>query len=465
MENTEYSDNLTSEENSFPQIHDHHCFLYESPEEWASFIGIYIRTGLEQGERCMYIFDTHSARQVRDTLKSQGVDVTAAEASGQLLIMHGRKVYTRDGVLAPVHMIRTLRSEMAKTLEEGYPALRVTTETDWVLNYEGQDEIIFQFTAELNSDFLPKNPCLCVCQYDLKQFKGKLINDVLLTHSGVIRDNKVFSNFYYFPPNELAHSSESGVHSLLTAIEREDRREKERKNRSRAMQVVIEEVMAVIFVVDDNNKFLNANKTTCEFLDCQHKDLIGKSIYDFIAPASSSDGENSHRFLKSTSKHEVKFKVNGQIKTLLVHTIPVFVDGKRLIYCIGQDITERTKIEKAWCEIEDKFYKLYLSMRENVALFRIMTDSDGKAVDYVFTDLNPAFEKIIGLKKEDIIGKKGFEVFRTKTSPYLDVLARVVKSGESTLFEADFPFYHSRFNLFVFALGKDEFAVVFNPIK
>jgi PAS domain S-box-containing protein len=223
--------------------------------------------------------------------------------------------------------------------------------------------------------------------------------------------------------------------------------------------------MALIFVVDEKNKFVSANKATREFLECRHKDLIGKPINDFIVPESSPEGDKYPRLSGSTTNREIKFRVNGRTKTLLMHAIPVLVDGKRLLYGIGQDITERKRMEEALKESEERFRQLYLSMRENVALHRILYDSGGKAVDYIFADLNPAFEKTIGLRKADVAGKKGFEVFKMKTSPYVDVFAKVVKTGKPAYFEAEVPFYSSKIYLSVFSLGKDEFAVVFNPIE
>ncbi|KXG75528.1 EAL domain-containing protein [Thermotalea metallivorans] len=54
-----------------------------------------------------------------------------------------------------------------------------------------------------------------------------------------------------------------------------------------------------------------------------------------------------------------------------------------------------------------KLYKEIL-MRSPVAYGyqRILTDSEGNPCDYIFMEANPAFEKMIGFKEKDIIGKK-----------------------------------------------------------
>ena len=41
---------------------------------------------------------------------------------------------------------------------------------------------------------------------------------------------------------------------------------------------------------------------------------------------------------------------------------------------------------------------------------RIFYDEKGQPVDFVYLDVNHAFEKFVGLKKESIIGKKSTEI-------------------------------------------------------
>jgi len=72
------------------------------------------------------------------------------------------------------------------------------------------------------------------------------------------------------------------------------------------------------------------------------------------------------------------------------------------------------------------------------AYHRIITDDQGKSVDYVFLDVNPAFEKMTGLKKENVIGKAVTEVLPSiKSSQYdwINAYGRVALGEESLHFE------------------------------
>lgn len=85
-------------------------------------------------------------------------------------------------------------------------------------------------------------------------------------------------------------------------------------------------------------------------------------------------------------------------------------DGE--LYYVGtiEDITERKIAEMRLRESEEKYCELIEKMEEGLALHEIILDDKGNPVDYVFLDVNSAFERLTGLKKEKIIGKRVKEV-------------------------------------------------------
>ena len=78
------------------QPHDHLCLIYETHEEWRDAIIPFITLGLAKKEKCAYIVDTRTADEIRGSLREEGVDVAAAESSGQLTIIHQADAYTRE---------------------------------------------------------------------------------------------------------------------------------------------------------------------------------------------------------------------------------------------------------------------------------------------------------------------------------------------------------------------------------
>ncbi|MBN1433060.1 MAG: response regulator [Methanomicrobiaceae archaeon] len=69
------------------------------------------------------------------------------------------------------------------------------------------------------------------------------------------------------------------------------------------------------------------------------------------------------------------------------------------------------KAEKALELSEKKYELLFNTMANGFALFECITGDDGKILDLRILDLNPACEKITGLKKDEVYGKTLLEIF------------------------------------------------------
>lgn len=52
--------------------HDHLCLIYESREKWLETVVPFILSGLKRGEKCIYIVDANTARQVKTIFKKKG---------------------------------------------------------------------------------------------------------------------------------------------------------------------------------------------------------------------------------------------------------------------------------------------------------------------------------------------------------------------------------------------------------
>jgi PAS domain-containing protein len=100
-------------------------------------------------------------------------------------------------------------------------------------------------------------------------------------------------------------------------------------------------------------------------------------------------------------------------------------------------------------------------MSEGLAVHELIFDPMGKAVDYQITEINPAYEKITGIKREDVIRKNASVLYSIATAPYLELYAQVESTGESTSFETYFAPMNKHFSISVFSPGKGRFVTVF----
>ncbi len=114
-------------------------------------------------------------------------------------------------------------------------------------------------------------------------------------------------------------------------------------------------------------------------------------------------------------------------------------------------------------ESEERLKTLYATMSEGLANHEIIYEG-GKVVDYLITDVNPAYEKITGLVTGHVSGRKASEVYGTGSPPYLDIYAKVASGGPPEYFETYFPPMKKHFAISVFSPGKGKFATMFTDI-
>ncbi len=156
-------------------------------------------------------------------------------------------------------------------------------------------------------------------------------------------------------------------------------------------------------------------------------------------------------------------------------------DGSPLIMEMGIDITEHKNTQKELIRTRDNLEEavkertrdlvlsqeslrnLYASMTEGVANHEIVYEN-GAAVDYIITDVNPAYERITGLSKSQAVGRTASELYESGQPPYLDIYAKVASGGEPEDFETFFPPMNKHFSISVFSPEKGKFATVFSDI-
>jgi len=181
---------------------DHLCIIYHTDEEHRAILTEYLQRGLDAGERVVYIVDARTAEVIRGYLRDAGVDVAAVEERKQLVFLTPDDAYMRQGTFDPEGMIKLLREETERALDDGFADLRVTGEMSWALRGLPGSERLIEYETLLNT-FFPGSKATGLCQYDARRFSPDILLDVLRTHPIAVVGTKVYDNIYYVPPEEM----------------------------------------------------------------------------------------------------------------------------------------------------------------------------------------------------------------------------------------------------------------------
>ncbi len=103
-------------------------------------------------------------------------------------------------------------------------------------------------------------------------------------------------------------------------------------------------------------------------------------------------------------------------------------------------------------------------MVEGVALHELVFDNDGLPFDYLILDINPAFEKILSLKRETVVGKSSRDVYHVTNPPFIDIYSQVALTGNAQVFETYFEPLNKHFSISVYQTHINGFATVFEDI-
>jgi PAS domain S-box-containing protein len=111
------------------------------------------------------------------------------------------------------------------------------------------------------------------------------------------------------------------------------------------------------------------------------------------------------------------------------------------------------------------FQTLFNNSLAGVALHELVFDENNRAINYRMLDINPGTELIMGIKRNETIGKLASEVYKTQKPPLLDKFAQVVKSGVPDHFETYLPAINKYLDISISPLDKGLFAAIINDIS
>jgi len=197
--------------------------------------------------------------------------------------------------------------------------------------------------------------------------------------------------------------------------------------------------------------------------------MLGKNIFDY-APEIEAQGvvkvfDEVVRTRKPMDLMDFPYDSHPPEKTWFNwHLSPIIQHGEVVaLASMSLNVTDRHVAERSLRENEEHLRNLYESMSEGLANHEIVF-KDGRAVDYIITNVNPAYERITGLSKTAVVGHKASELYGLGIPPYLEIYARIAMGGEPENFESFFPPMNKHFSISVFSPGRGKFATIFSDI-
>jgi PAS domain S-box-containing protein len=241
---------------------------------------------------------------------------------------------------------------------------------------------------------------------------------------------------------------------------------------------LVEQLPAGIFRKDSEGRYVFVSSWFCRLKGMKKEDFLGKTPLEVAAvEAAKPDAvDQAIKYASEGADHHVRIMQTGNPIKLVeeytdgagrkqfIHVIkfPVFNSEGKVIGTQGGlfDITERKLAEEASRRNEEKFKTLFMSMTEGFYLSEVIYDKDGDACDYRYVEVNSAFARILGLRRDQIIGKRYKELVPVDTTRWLDVYGDVARTGTPQTFEFYSPEYKKHFETYSYRPIEGQVTVI-----
>nr|WP_321497476.1 PAS domain S-box protein [uncultured Methanolobus sp.] len=225
----------------------------------------------------------------------------------------------------------------------------------------------------------------------------------------------------------------------FTALDITERIANEKKiaDEAKRWEALITQSKDGIVILDKMGGVYDANQSYANMIGYSLEEVKQLHVWDWDAKLSRDKLE---KMILSVGKNGIDLETihrrkDGTTFDVAISSSSIHYENKNLVLCVCTDISERKKAEYTLRESEEKFRTLISGMQQGLAVHEIIFNDKGKVADYRFLDVNDSFEKITGLKKEDIIGRTVLEVLPNTEDYWIEKYGHVATTGEPLFYE------------------------------
>jgi anti-anti-sigma regulatory factor len=162
-------------------VNDHACLTFGEPEELFDLTAAFVRDGLADGLKVVWISEAGPGRAVAE-LARRGVAVEPALAAGRLAAAGSEGRLLTGQTFSAGQAITWLSGQMTACQQEGFPGLRVAVDMSWALRPVTGVEQLPEFEQGVAAA-LAGSTVSVLCQYDRQRFDSVTLATVAAFHT------------------------------------------------------------------------------------------------------------------------------------------------------------------------------------------------------------------------------------------------------------------------------------------
>ncbi len=225
-----------------------------------------------------------------------------------------------------------------------------------------------------------------------------------------------------------------GIRSVAHDITERKKAEEELRDSEERFRLLFERSQATMLVIEPTSgEIINANPAAANFYGYSIDQLRGMSIDQInTLPKDTISAERQLALREERNFFVFPHRLaNGDIRSVEVHSSPLSLKGRQVLFSIIHDITKRKQVEEKLLESEERFSTAFHSSQEAISISRL---SDG-----VYIDVNDAFCSIFEISRGQVIGRSSKDVnFWENPEQRNELFKTVRENGDITNFELQY---------------------------
>ena len=263
------------------------------------------------------------------------------------------------------------------------------------------------------------------------------------------------------------HKKKSKLETVQYQLSKDKKEDTPLRLEENIWETIYQSVSDWIFLTDLDGRIIKTNKAGEKYTGLSCAEITGQSCCKLLHNSTKHVPDCPMQEMKCTGQKASSEILLPNGKWIHITVDPVRNNDNKIESSIHivRYITEQKIAQQELLESEEKFRNLFTEMGHGFALHEMVFDKDGKPFDYITLEVNHAFEKILGVKKELVINKKASLILNPEEfHKWLDIFGKVMLTGTPKHYEMYSTANNKYFKGYAYSVNKKQFAVLFEDI-
>jgi len=247
------------------------------------------------------------------------------------------------------------------------------------------------------------------------------------------------------------------------------RTEETLRTKEAELQLVADATPVLLTRISRDLRYVFVNRACAEMLGRRPEEIVGKSVLEIIGKEAF---ETIRPYVERVLQGErVEYETEIPYPAITPRFMHVTyipekdAQGQTVGWLASiQDITEQKKVQEALLEANQKYRALFNNKTVGLSYCRTIFNDHRQPIDYTVLDINATYERLVGIRREQIVGKKITEAFPGVSQDLIDRHNRVAVTGQDSHFEICEPTIDRWFDVNVFSPQTGYFVAIFYNI-